>query len=677
MHTGWVPYVRTRGFSCYCVAFIVIALAPLRATADELPAVADDDVIIVTPLHYTDTAPTELAVDDAARGPRSIADVLATAPGVAVRRSGDAGHSSHVTIRGTSAEQVTVLFDGAPLNTPATPAADLSLIPATAIDRIEIYPSGSSAAFGIDGIGGIINIVTKKPATQTITGQLRGGAFTTTAADAAWQRAGARTAWLVGVNHWWSRGDYPFQGSRTNLAGTTISTPGTFTRDHNHSLLESALVRGTIQISPRWSLDVLNRFAYADRQLPGVETETTQLAPANPLDAREIGLHDTAAVRLHCADETLTLGDAPRWRATLGVQNQYSRTHFSDATPALGAAIDRRTTYNVLNPYALARRTFGGTTQQHTITARYDFRDERTTDVALNATTTGAGTHARNVWALALQDRVALWNERFVVDPLVRLVSTRNYGTHPQYHAGVAGKLGAHATLRGSVGTCDRAPSFRELFYPDEGFVRGNPLLARERAWRWDAGAAWNADWGSVSATYFDQHIDNQILFVPISATTIAPINTLAARAYGVESGASVAPWIWLRVSASYTWLRSRFAGSTAQLPGRAEHQFHGGVAWQRDWTPRWRTALSTDVHWLSATPINVANTVFVAARTTVDVTARATWKPRDGREYTAGATATNLGNIATYDTRGFPLPGRAWLLNIGGTWQLGKRDAI
>jgi iron complex outermembrane receptor protein len=39
---------------------------------------------------------------------------------------------------------------------------DVSSIPAAAVERIEVVPEGSSAVYGSDAIGGVINIILKK-----------------------------------------------------------------------------------------------------------------------------------------------------------------------------------------------------------------------------------------------------------------------------------------------------------------------------------------------------------------------------------------------------------------------------------------------------------------------------------------------------------------------------------
>lgn len=56
-----------------------------------------------------------------------------------------------------------VLINGMKLNTVDMSGVDLSTIPVDAIERVEVYHGGNSVLFGDRAIGGVINIVTKKP----------------------------------------------------------------------------------------------------------------------------------------------------------------------------------------------------------------------------------------------------------------------------------------------------------------------------------------------------------------------------------------------------------------------------------------------------------------------------------------------------------------------------------
>jgi len=65
-------------------------------------------------------------------------------------------------LRGFDDRQIRVLVDGMPLMAPYTGRTDLFKIPAEIIDSIEVVKGGGSIAYGPQGLGGAINIVTRK-----------------------------------------------------------------------------------------------------------------------------------------------------------------------------------------------------------------------------------------------------------------------------------------------------------------------------------------------------------------------------------------------------------------------------------------------------------------------------------------------------------------------------------
>ncbi|MDQ3517700.1 MAG: TonB-dependent receptor plug domain-containing protein, partial [Gemmatimonadota bacterium] len=98
---------------------------------------------------------------------RILPDVLRESPGVQVQQT-NAGHGA-VILRGMTGNQVLVLVDGIRLNTATVrdgPNQTLSLIDPEQIQRIEIIRGPGSALYGSDAMGGVINVVTKRPTGQ-------------------------------------------------------------------------------------------------------------------------------------------------------------------------------------------------------------------------------------------------------------------------------------------------------------------------------------------------------------------------------------------------------------------------------------------------------------------------------------------------------------------------------
>lgn len=89
--------------------------------------------------------------------------------------------NSSVTMRGLDAAQgVLVLYNGVPLNKTAGGSINWHMISPDRIERIEVIKGPSSALYGNNAMGGVINIITKK-SDENISGDVRafGGSYAT------------------------------------------------------------------------------------------------------------------------------------------------------------------------------------------------------------------------------------------------------------------------------------------------------------------------------------------------------------------------------------------------------------------------------------------------------------------------------------------------------------------
>lgn len=110
----------------------------------------------------------------------NLAELLASVPGVDIRRRGASGVQADVGIRGTAYEQTLVLINGVPLKDPQTGHHDLNLpIPLEHIERIEVVRGPGGIAWGGNATGGLINIITRQPDGTEFGAGIRAGSFST------------------------------------------------------------------------------------------------------------------------------------------------------------------------------------------------------------------------------------------------------------------------------------------------------------------------------------------------------------------------------------------------------------------------------------------------------------------------------------------------------------------
>ena len=90
----------------------------------------------------------------------SIADALATLPGVRVATRGGVGGQASAFIRGGNSSQTLVLIDGVRINDPSSPngAYDFGALLTGNIDSVEVLRGPNSIIWGSQAIGGVVNV---------------------------------------------------------------------------------------------------------------------------------------------------------------------------------------------------------------------------------------------------------------------------------------------------------------------------------------------------------------------------------------------------------------------------------------------------------------------------------------------------------------------------------------
>lgn len=156
---------------------INIVTVLLAAAAAPLLHAAEEQAMVVTATGFEQKiqeAPASISVitkkqlEDKAY--RDVTDALKDVPGVVV--TGGAS-SSDISIRGMASKYTLFLVDGKRISTRDTrPNSDNAgieqgwLPPLESIERIEVIRGPMSSLYGSDAMGGVINVITKKIATQ-------------------------------------------------------------------------------------------------------------------------------------------------------------------------------------------------------------------------------------------------------------------------------------------------------------------------------------------------------------------------------------------------------------------------------------------------------------------------------------------------------------------------------
>ncbi|MCW8965035.1 MAG: TonB-dependent receptor [Gammaproteobacteria bacterium] len=109
--------------------------------------------------------------DIVASGATTVTDVLRGRAGLQVTDLRGDGSSSTISVRGfaqTANANVLVLVDGRRLNHSDTRNPDIGHISLNDVERIEVTQGSAGVLYGNQAVGGVINIITRKPADQQI-----------------------------------------------------------------------------------------------------------------------------------------------------------------------------------------------------------------------------------------------------------------------------------------------------------------------------------------------------------------------------------------------------------------------------------------------------------------------------------------------------------------------------
>lgn len=142
---------------------------------------------------------------------KSLPDLLLTVPGVHVREVNGKGQYTTVTMRGSTAAQVGIFIDGVLANLGGDTAVDLSTIPVKNVERIEVYRGYIPSRFGGTFMGGVINIVTKKPETTDVSLEVGKSSYGGKRGSMEITAPLGEGSLMVGTNYESSDGDFKYK----------------------------------------------------------------------------------------------------------------------------------------------------------------------------------------------------------------------------------------------------------------------------------------------------------------------------------------------------------------------------------------------------------------------------------------------------------------------------------
>lgn len=482
-----------------------------------------------------------------------LAELLRSAPGTTVVRSGAPGAVTSLFVRAGESNYTKVLLDGIPLNEPGG-AFNLSNITTENLDRVEFVRGANSAVHGSDAMTGVIQLFTRRGRTPRPEFRLRaeGGSFTTTRGSAGLSAKTGRVDYSADVTGFATDNEVP---NNTFRNATLSGSAG------------AALGRGA----------TLRFVARAERGKAGVPGQTAfgradrdalfrrhDRVWGTSFDQHVGALRHRASYGLAASDQASTnTGIDPPY--TPAFEGRTAPFQFSDFPYDSRTTLRRHhASYQVDGTIASTR---AGT---HVHTALIEWDGQRATlRNALAGTSVPA---SRNNAGVSLQHQ-ALWSRVFVTGG-VRFERNASFGnaTTPRvaviwYARAGDGAIGS-TRLSASAGRAIKEPTILQSFSPNPFFL-GNPGLRPERIDRaLEAGVEQRLakDRLRVGAAWFDNRYRDIIATRTISFSPFVSqyFNIGLTTARGAELTADAVLVSGFRAKTGYTFTDSEIVESTS-----------------------------------------------------------------------------------------------------------------
>lgn len=406
----------------------------------------------------------------------SLDELLKYIPGIEVQARGPQGSQSDISIRGGTFQQVLVILDGLRLNDPNTGhfSAYIPITPAE-IDRIEILKGASSAIYGSDAVGGVINIITKafnasgQNNTKLINAQIGAGEYG-----------------LVNTN----LGGF-FQKNKLSLGAGVLSNHATGVQQRGmrgffHNTSASAAINYTID--PFWNISF--RSAYDTRDFGAQNFYTTSI-------------RDTATEKIkswwHQARVSYQKGNTGL-SLDAGYKNLDDHYAFNTSTPAN----DNNT--KLFQSLLVFKQGIG---KQTILITGLNFQNKK---IASN----DRGNHSLNTIA-PFASTIQKIGDDFTLIPSLRVEFIGNLPAEfvPQLTASYKLK---NLQIRASGGKTIRDADFTERYNNygkttvASGNRVGNPGLTLEKSWGYEAGFDWFYQRHLKFSTTFFQRFHTQLI---------------------------------------------------------------------------------------------------------------------------------------------------------------------
>jgi vitamin B12 transporter len=488
------------------------------------------------------------ASDLAAGQVRHMSDALRSLPGVSVTQTGSAAGLTEVRLRGAESNHTLVIIDGIQANETANGQFDFSSLSPEDIERIEVIRGPMSGLYGTGAIGGVVNIVTKRP-DKPLSLSLRTeiGRFGTR--DVAARIAGGNESAYIALS-----------GQIRETSGFNISPVGPdpfspFSADRDGARLGSFALSAGARVGANGLLEIVLRNVEKSGHRDGDDFGTFgtySVAVDNPSTFTQSIWLAGVSFKLDTLDGKLT----HEFKLN---QNSTRTTDLDDSGfgPSLFINESRRDTASYGATYRFGAP---GALGRHSVTGQVQLEDERFAPLS------------------AFDDKIerqrkrlsftgewrGTFSEQLDLTGGVRHDDNDKFEDFTTWRASASWRIpGTGFRPHASIGTAVKMPDMFQQF-GRSGFFMGNPNLKPEESRGYDAGLEYTFLAGNavLDVTYF-----NNVLTDKIGGSLFSPVNVAGdAKREGVETSLRLRLTKQLSAGVAYTYTDARDSDGTREV---------------------------------------------------------------------------------------------------------------
>lgn len=529
-------------------AITVFVMGGVTAQAEELPVYSFDEVVVTATRTENDVkkvpASTQVITQEDIKrgGATSVRNALSMYANI-FQKFKVRGGGHDIIIRGMETKHSLVMVNGRRISNEADAnglgnAMSLDRININDVEKIEIVRGPSSALYGSEAMGGVLNIITKPSKEQTL---LTGLEHTSEDTSHWWHADTGR------IGNFSMTLDARFNKINRSMPDTaTESDPYGTAQTYNASL--NYYVNDHSYVNAY--MDYYSQHLKTDMGTPAMKPITLTTSSGKMSLSGQAMLEGTGSKAFKQKNYGISWNgktDKNDWQ----IQAYMSKFNWSTTsnTKVLGSIppagmegmfnylLQQKNTYDFNhdehNMWAIEGRDSLRVNDHHRVTFGAEYVKDKVAGTGLgkngdgvhniteNGTTKSSSEKTLSSYAAYLQDEIE-YGKWFIV-PAIRYDHHSAYGSHTSPKIGVTYNATDHFRIKANYGDGFKAPSVSQLYYDldmEMGrgnwvHLTGNPNLKPEKSKSWDLGVEAEFGKGYGSLTYFDNDVDNLIASIP------------------------------------------------------------------------------------------------------------------------------------------------------------------